>query len=93
MNVEVVYAIQGESWAVVLDLPEGTTLREAVLQARMHVAFANLPEKLVLAGYAIWGKQVSEDTILRDGDRVEMLRPLIMDPMERRRAKAAQVCD
>lgn len=36
----------------------------------------------------IFGKEVSLDTIMKDGDRIEFYRPLLIDPKEKRRKKA-----
>lgn len=93
MKVEVVYAKQDASWTVFLDLDEGTQLREAVIRARTHEKFSSLPEDVIFASYAIWGKEVPEDTVLRDGDRIEILRPLVLGPMERRRVEATRSRD
>lgn len=41
-----------------------------------------------IAGYAIFGTRADVNTLLRDGDRVELLRPLLIDPKEARRRRA-----
>jgi hypothetical protein len=47
-------------------------------------AFEIDPQKL-----AIFSRPAEPDSVLRDGDRVEILRPLIADPKQARRARAA----
>jgi uncharacterized protein len=42
-----------------------------------------------IAGYAVFGQRVEPTSPLRDGDRVELLRPLQADPKEARRRRAA----
>ncbi len=64
-----------------LELAEGTTLAQAVAAAGMAADAA-------IAGYAVHGVLASADTVLRDGDRVELLRPLLLDPKEARRRRA-----
>jgi putative ubiquitin-RnfH superfamily antitoxin RatB of RatAB toxin-antitoxin module len=39
-------------------------------------------------GYAIFGQRARADTPLRDGDRVELTRPLVADPKDARRRRA-----
>ena len=65
-----------------LSLPSGAQVQDA-MQAAGHVA---LPEGW---GVAIWSRRVEVSEPLRDGDRVELLRPLTVDPMEARRRRQA----
>ncbi len=66
-----------------LHLPEGATLRDAVQ------ASALLRRGLAAAGpgrhIGLWGRLCGPDQVLQDQDRLELLRPLQMDPMEARR--------
>jgi putative ubiquitin-RnfH superfamily antitoxin RatB of RatAB toxin-antitoxin module len=80
MKVEVVAARADGADIVTLTLPAGATVRDAVAAA--HLAGT---------AFGIFGKRVSPDAKLADGDRVEVYRPLAMDPKEarRRRAKAS----
>ena len=79
MRVEVVYALADVQDLVVLDLPDGAVARDAVAASGLGAA----PFRL-----AVYGKKVSPDCPLRDGDRVEILRPLAPDPNEARRRRA-----
>jgi putative ubiquitin-RnfH superfamily antitoxin RatB of RatAB toxin-antitoxin module len=78
MKIDVVYALPATAQAVTLSLPAGTTVREAV-------AAAGLP-----AGgkFGIFGRIVAPETRVADGDRVEIYRPLKLDPKEARRRRA-----
>lgn len=67
--------------AVEVDLPEGATVRDAMAAAGM----ANDAETV---GHAVFGVRATLETVLRDGDRVELLRPLLADPKESRRRRA-----
>ena len=85
LRIEVVYCAQpGHTDRVSLQLPDGATLRDALatsgLQQRHAIAEASL-----LAG--IWGRVQPLHTPLRDLDRVEMYRPLQVDPKEARRLR------
>ncbi|AKC87902.1 RnfH family protein [Pseudoxanthomonas suwonensis] len=64
-----------------LVLEEGATVADAVRQA----ALGHADE---IAGYAVFGIAAEPSTPLRDGDRVELLRPLQADPKDARRRRA-----
>ena len=78
IRVEVVYATRTSADAVTVDLPEGATVREALQAAGMKEGVA----------LGIFGRRVAADTCLAHGDRVEIYRPLLLDPKERRRERA-----
>jgi putative ubiquitin-RnfH superfamily antitoxin RatB of RatAB toxin-antitoxin module len=63
-----------------LELPAGATVREAVVAT----GWGDDPETLA---YAVFGQRVDGDAVLRDGDRIELLRPLLADPKEARRQR------
>jgi putative ubiquitin-RnfH superfamily antitoxin RatB of RatAB toxin-antitoxin module len=81
MKVEVILAWPRRHAAVTLELPDGATLGDAV-QA------SGLPLDGIVA-YAVHGVRAEPAQPLRDGDRVELLRPLQADPKEQRRKRAA----
>ena len=83
MRVEVVLALPRAHRTVVVELPEGATAGDAV-------AASGLPMDGI-DGLAVFGVRVAADAPLREGDRVELLRPLVMDPKEARRRRAARV--
>lgn len=66
-----------------LRLPQGATVAEAIAAAAFDAeAMAGI------TGFAVHGERVSRETALRDGDRVELLRPLQADPKDARRLRA-----
>lgn len=81
LRVEVVLALPRRHVVAALRLQEGATVADALRAADLP------PDGIV--GYAIFGERVTTATPLRDGDRVEMLRPLLADPKEARRRRAA----
>jgi len=89
INVEVVYALRQEQMVARVSLEEGATLRQAVEQSGLLTSH---PEIDIDAGNktGIWGKLAKADTVLRDRDRVEIYRPLIADPKEVRKQRAAE---
>ena len=74
----------GEVDEVTVRVAQGTTLREAV--ARSGLAARHPTVDLARAG--VWGRVRPPGTALRDGDRVELYRPLQVDPKEARRLRA-----
>lgn len=85
--VEVVYALPGQSWSARLKLPAGSTAAQALLLAMSAGLDGWLgPETLQMA---VFGRVVEPGAKLRDGDRLELLRPLTMDPKQRRRVRAS----
>lgn len=90
IHVEVAYALPDKQRIVALELPEGTTVREAALQSGLDKQFPGLD--LSTADLGVFGKLVSKPDAqaLADGDRVEIYRPLIADPKEVRKQRAAK---
>ena len=84
-RVAVAWASPTAQGAVELDLPAGATVADAVgacdALARAGVDAAD-------AGYAIFGQTAQPDTVLAEGDRVEITRPLVVDPQSARRRRA-----
>lgn len=80
MRVEVVHALPGGAEVVELRLPEGATVREALRAA----GIAGVEPRRV----GVFGREVSIDAALADGDRVEIYRPLQVDPKDARRERA-----
>ena len=82
MEVEVIRAWPRRFEVARVVLPEGACVRDAVVAA----GWANDGE---VVAYAVFGQRVPADAALRPGDRVELLRPLLADPKEARRRRAA----
>jgi putative ubiquitin-RnfH superfamily antitoxin RatB of RatAB toxin-antitoxin module len=81
LKVEVVYAPPEGAQSASLSLPSGATLRDALVASGFEV---NLEKQ----AFGIFGKRAALDRPLADGDRVEIYRPLAMDPKEARRRRA-----
>lgn len=91
IHVEVVFATPQKQQIVALELPAGTSVREAALKSGLDAQFEGLD--LAAADLGVFGKAVlkPDDTPLSNGDRVEIYRPLIADPKEVRKQRAAKV--
>lgn len=88
IHVEVAYALPDKQAIVPLQVPAGTTAIDAVRQSGIERQFEGLDPEGARLG--IFGKVVGPQTALQDGDRVEIYRPLIADPKEVRKARAAK---
>ena len=88
IRIEVAYALPERQEVVHLALPEGSTVQQAVLASGLSEKY---PEIDVARGkYGIYSKLARLDTVLRERDRVEIYRPLIADPKEVRKQRAAE---
>lgn len=68
-----------------LQLPAGSRLLDAVRQSGV---LSGLPDAEVDALHTgIWGRKLPPEHVLRDGDRVELYRPLKVDPKVARRER------
>lgn len=87
LAIEVAYAGPEGQWLLALDVPAGTTLAEAITASRIgeHVQGLAVVEGRV----GVFGQVRPLATPLRDGDRVEIYRPLRIDPKDARRHRAA----
>lgn len=89
VRVEVVYAAVDEQWVVALDVPQGTTLRGALERARVFERLSAVDREVL--SYGIFGVPCGPDTVVGDGDRIEIYRPLVDDPKAIRRRRGARL--
>jgi len=87
INVEVAYAKPDVQVILRVEVPAGTTLEEAVRRAGLLERFPEID--LAENKVGVWSKVAKRDTVLGDGDRVEIYRPLIADPKAVRKQRAA----
>ena len=88
ITVEVAYALPGKQLIVELQVPEGTSVLEAARQSGIADKFEDVD--LENAKLGVFGKVVAPKQVLKEGERVEIYRPLIADPKEVRKARAAR---
>ena len=88
INVEVAYAEPDKQLILPVNIDLGTTVGGAIVQSGMMMKFPDLDIENSKVG--IFGKATKMTTVLQDGDRVEIYRPLIADPKEVRRKRAAE---
>ena len=88
INVEVCYALADKQALVSVKLPQGATLQQALEASGLLVKHPEIDLKKNKFG--VFAKLSKPDSVLRDRDRVEIYRPLIADPKEVRKQRAAE---
>ena len=86
IHVEVVYATPERQELVSLELETGVTVADAIEHSGLAGRFDGFEVDPSAVG--IFSRKVALDQVLRDGDRVEIYRPLLTDPKEARRQRA-----
>ena len=87
IGVEVVYALPDTQDVIELTLASGTTAGRAVALSGLLERHPEIDRRTARIG--VYGRVVPVDTVLRDGDRVEIYRPLIADAKQARRHRAS----
>ena len=86
ISVELVFALPEKQVLRPITLAEGSTVADVIATADLAGEFPGVDFDNAQAG--IWGRPVDRDRVVRNGDRVELYRPLRADPREARRLKA-----
>lgn len=86
INIEVACALPGRQVVKALAVPSGCTARQAVALCGIAADFPGLDIAGLKLG--LYSKVVDDDQVLAAGDRVELYRPLLLDPKEARRQRA-----
>ncbi len=89
MKIAVAFSFgPGAALELSLDLPAAATAIDAIRASGLAARFPDVD--IGAATLGVWGRACAPDTRLREGDRVEIYRPLTMDPNEARRLRARQ---
>lgn len=88
IHVEVAYALPDKQKIIGLDVEPGCTARDAVLRSKITELFPEIEPETAKMG--VFGKAIPKpaEYALSEGERVEIYRPLLIDPKEARRARA-----
>lgn len=87
-NIEVVYVGAVKQEIISLRLSQNATVQDAIQQSQILNYFPEIDLQKNKIG--IFGKFVELNTLLQDGDRVEIYRSLVMEPKQARRLRAAR---
>lgn len=88
LQVYVVYATPKDEFIHPMRVAPGTTIGQAIEGSGVLARFPEI--NLVTQPVGIYGKKKTLDTVLRERDRVELYRPLVADPKDSRRKRAAK---
>jgi putative ubiquitin-RnfH superfamily antitoxin RatB of RatAB toxin-antitoxin module len=88
LQVYVVYATPADEFIHPMHVPPGTTAGQAIESSGVLARFPDI--NLVTQPVGIYGKKKTLDTVLRERDRIEIYRPLVADPKDSRRRRAAK---
>lgn len=86
IRVEVVFARPDDQVILPVALPEGATLREAIVASGVLERFPEID--LARHRVGVFARLRAPDALVRDGDRIEIYRLLVADPKDGRRRRA-----
>lgn len=86
LRIEVVYALAAVQDVVTVDLEEGASAGDAVQKSGLLARHPEINLRSIKLG--MFGRAIRPDAPVRRGDRIEILRPLAIDPKEARRLRA-----
>ena len=86
--VEVAYALPEEQIIISIKVPKKINVKQAIEKSGIQKKFSDIDLSKNKIG--IFGKQTTLNHLLSDKDRIEIYRPLILDPKEMRRKRAAK---
>lgn len=89
LQIEICYALPDQQKLLPLTIEEGCTAKQAIVLSGVQKLFPEIDlDNLKLA---IFSTLIEADYPLKDGDRIEILRPLLADPKEVRKRRAAEM--
>jgi putative ubiquitin-RnfH superfamily antitoxin RatB of RatAB toxin-antitoxin module len=88
VRVEIIYALPEQQTILTVEVAQGTTVRQAIIASGVIERHPEI--NLAAADFGIWNEKVDPDYCVRDGDRIEIYRPLVADPGTMRRQRARQ---
>ena len=85
INVEIAYANPTSQSIIQVEIEEGRTIEQAIDRSGILLLFPEID--LMQQKVGIFSKQMKLSDIIKEGDRIEIYRPLIVDPKEARRRR------
>lgn len=86
INIEVVFALPTTATSLSIEVPQGTTAEQGVIQSGIIEKCPEIDRTALTLG--VWNRTVKANYELKEGDRIEIYRPLIADPKDARRKRA-----
>lgn len=88
-QVEVVFALPGRCWCETVRVPASAAAAEIAAASGLP-AVCEAETGRAPAAYGVYGRKIGATDIVGDGQRLELYRPLTVDPRERRRRRTGQ---
>ena len=88
IHVEVIYALPEEQYLLTAEVEDGVEVRQVILESGVLEQYPELDLDTMKVG--LFGKMTIMKQKVRDKDRIEIYRPLIADPKEVRKKRAAE---
>jgi len=88
IQVEVIYALPDEQNLLTVDVDDGIEVQQVILESGVLEQHPELDLNAMKVG--LFGKMTTLKQKIRDKDRIEIYRPLIADPKEVRKKRAAE---
>jgi len=86
ITVEIIYIKPGSQNSLTLKIPQGSNINQAISRSGVLKHFPEID--LTVNKVGVFSKIQSLDSLLCEGDRIEIYRPLVADPKEARRRRA-----
>lgn len=86
MRIDIVFVTVTELWRQSLEVRSGATVGEALAASDFARVFPEYADPMPALG--VYGERCTVQRVLSAGDRIEIYRPLVFDPLESRRRRA-----
>lgn len=86
LQIEVVFALPDQQSLQIVLVEPGVTVADVITKSGLQGKFPDHDLGEMIVG--VWGRQVAKDRMIKDGDRIELYRPLELEPREARRQLA-----
>jgi len=86
MRVKIAFAAPTGVWQQALEMPDGSTAGQALAASEFARRFSEYTDQPLAMG--VYGERCDAARVLREGDRLELCRSLVFDPMVSRRRRA-----
>ena len=88
ITIEIVYALPDQQQLLTLTIASGSTIAAAIAASSLLKRFPDV--QITEHNIGVFGQRCRLDTVLHDGDRIEIYRPLVADPKQARRQRASR---
>ena len=85
-QVEVVFALPDRATCLMVEIDDDTSVEQAIIKSGIYDKCPEIDQNNLKVG--VWNRTCKLNTKLKDGDRIEIYRPLIADPKDARRRRA-----